>query len=86
MDWFGKEEAYSRVYNSGRQAKDIWQYIPRKLSTAVSHCVVDSDGYWIYLNEGWGAYDKDADCGVIHDYNIPDLKASIKTIGKTDKR
>ena len=86
MDWFEKEEAYDRIYASGKQAKDLWQYIPSKLSGAVSHCDISLDGYWIYLNEGWSAYDHGKDCGIIHEYNIPDLKDAIKTIAFTNRK
>ena len=82
MEWWEKEVAYEKAYSSGRQAKDLWKYIPEKLTEAVDETDVDLDGYWIYLKEGWLAYDGGEDCKQIHEYTITDLKAAIKTIRK----
>lgn len=85
MEWWEKESAYEDQFRSGRQAKNLWKYIPQKLCEAVSEAYSDSDGYWIHLNEGWIAYDGGNDCGIIHCYTINDLKADIKTIRKADR-
>lgn len=82
MKWWEKETAYEAVYASGRQAKDLWKYIPEKLKEGVTDAFSDSDGYWIMLDENHVAYDGGSDCGMIHEYNIADLKAAIKTIRK----
>ena len=84
MDWFEKEAAYERTYAAGKQAKAISRYIPDKWWKAINGCSIESDGYWIYLNEGYTAYDHGEDCGIIHEYNIADLKAAIKTIKYTN--
>lgn len=88
MEWCEKEVAYERMYSQGRQAKNLWKYIPAKLAEAVTYAFSDSDGYWILLNHeegGWVAYDGGSDCGVIHEYTIADLKEAIKTIRKEDQ-
>lgn len=76
------ENKYEAVYASGRQAKNLWKYIPEKLAEAVDETVTDTDGYWIYLNDGYVAYDGAEDCKIIHEYNVANLKAAIKTIRK----
>lgn len=75
--WHEKEESYE--YRS-RKSADLWQYIPKKLYPAVEDVMIDSDGYWIVLQEGWLAYDQGEDCGAIHEFTIKDLKNAIKTI------
>lgn len=80
------EDVYEVVYASGRQAKNLWKYIPEKLAEAVDETNVDSDGYWIYLKNGYVAYDGAEDCKVIHEYTVTDLKAAIKTIRKDGGR
>lgn len=83
-DWFEKQYAYERAYRSGSRSKNIWQYIPAYLQCHVADAFSDSDGYWIYLDEGYTAYDGGEDCGVIHDYTIADLKESIRTIRRKE--
>lgn len=80
MDWFDKEEAFERVWQSGREAKNLYKYIPQRLAGAIAWCDVDSDGYWVYLEDGWFAYDAGEDCGIIHEYTIADLIQAVKTI------
>ncbi len=74
--WWEKEYAFEKAYASGRYAKDLWKYIPKKLEEAIDETSVDSDGYWIYLNEGWNV---DGD-RIIHCHTIEDLKHEIKRI------
>lgn len=76
-----KEDMYADVYRAGRQAKNIWKYIPRSVS-GVTNAFSDSDGYWVWLDEDHVAYDGGEDCGIIHEYTIADLKEAIKTIRK----
>jgi len=83
MEWFKKEANYEKVYRSGRQARNLWQYIPAHLACHVTKAFSDIDGYWIWLdNEDgcWRAYDGGEDCGIIHEFTIADLKKAIKTI------
>lgn len=82
MEWVTKEEKYCRLYSSGRQATNIWKYIPEKYADGVSDAFSDSDGYWVWLEKGWVAYDGEPDCWQIHEYTIADLKKAIKTIRK----
>lgn len=85
MDDSFKEEKYNDLYRGGRQAIDIWKYIPKKVREGVTDAFSDCDGYWIYLDHeegGWVAYDGAEDCGGIHEYTIADLKEAIKTIRK----
>ena len=80
-----KEDAYARSYRSGKVCTNLWHYIPQKLAEAVTNCVTDSDGYWLWLDHeegGWSAYDHGEDCGIIHEYTIEDIKNAIKTIAK----
>lgn len=86
MDWAEKEYRYQEQFRSGKQAKNIWKYIPASVACHVDKAFSDSDGYWIWLendDEGcWRAYDGGEDCGIIHEYTIADLKDAIKTIRK----
>lgn len=81
-EWILKEERYEKLYASGRQAQDIWKYIPEKFMEGVDNAFSDSEGYWIWLESGWVAYDGGEDCGIIHEYTITDLKDAIRTIRK----
>lgn len=81
-DWFEQKEQYDALYRSGREAKDLWRYIPARLVTAVADAFSDPDGYWVYLEQGWCAYDGGEDCGEIHEYTIAGLRNAIKTIRK----
>lgn len=62
----------------------LWQCIPDKFIKAVEDVYIspneDDKKYWIYLKEGWVAYDGGDDCGIILEDTIKDLKAAIKTI------
>ena len=85
MEWAEKEFRYSVLYRTGRQAKDLYRYIPEELidAEAIDWCDINEDGYWIYLNHeggGWVAYDGGEDCGTIHEFTVADLKEAIKTI------
>lgn len=80
--WWEKESAFETAFSRGTIAKTLWPYIPQHLNEAVTDCTVTSDGYWIYLEPGWRAYDLGADCGIIHEYTIRELQAAIKTIQK----
>ena len=82
LSWWEKEENYYRRWRAGSVVNDLWQYIPDKLSEAVTDAIVLSDGYWVYLGNGWTAYDGAEDCGMIHVYTIADLKADLKTVRK----
>lgn len=82
MEWYEKEEQWERTFSAGRQIKDIWKYIPHRLSEAVDETEVSPSGYWIYLADGYVAYDGAEDCRTIHEYNLADLKAAIRTIRK----
>lgn len=80
MEWWEKEYAFEKTWNSGRASQDLWRYIPDKVSNGVADVCTDSDGYWIYLNPGWTSCDGGEDCRTIHTYLISDLKEDIKTI------
>ena len=77
LDWLKKEETYADLYRAGRQATNLWKYIPKSVS-GVTNAFSDSDGYWIWLDENHQCYDDGE--GMIHEYTIADLKAAIKTI------
>lgn len=79
-EWFEKETEYESRWRSGRIPTNIWKYIPGKHRTGVMNAFADSEGYWIWLNDGYRAYDHAEDCGIIHEYTIEDLRAAIKTI------
>ena len=83
--WEERSQAFEDSYESGRTAKDIWKYIPKRLldSGAVATCFADSEGYWVQLDfeeGGWRAYDYDDDCGIIHEYTIKELREALKTV------
>lgn len=80
MNWEDKGYTYEKTYRTGRQAKNLWKYIPDKLADAIDDTMIDIDGYWIYLADGWTSRDGDVDCGIIHCYTISDLKEDIATI------
>lgn len=85
MEWYEKEERWEKNLRQGRIARDIWKYIPKKIEHAVDGVSVNSAGYWIYLKDGFRAYDGAEDCGQIHEYLISDLKDAIKTIREYKK-
>ena len=58
----------------------IWKYIPKKYHDAIDFAHKDSDGYWVYLKQGYRAYDLAEDCGIIHTYTIKDMREDLKTI------
>ena len=80
MDWARKEELFETRFANGTTSKDIWQYVPRNVYSTIDDADVDCDGYWLYLASGFRAYDLGADCTIIHEYTISDLKEAIKTI------
>lgn len=84
-EWWEKEDAYKILFESGRQAKDLYKYIPEKFMEGVTDAFSNEDGYWIYLDKCHVAYDGSVDCGMIHEYSIKDLKAAIKTIRKGER-
>lgn len=75
--WAKKEGSFA---NRKSHSNNVFRYIPKKYYVAIDDAFTDSDGYWIYLKNGFAAYDGGEDCGVIHEYNIQDLKDAIKTI------
>ena len=80
---------YEDLYRRGKQANNIWKYIPQKYREGVTNAFSDSDGYWIWLDHeegGWVAYDGGDDCGIIHEYTIAGLKKAIKSIRKRKER
>ena len=83
MDWFEKEAAFADRWLAGKIDTNewrIWKYIPARMQAFVDGVGIDSDGYWIWLDEDHVAYDGGEDCRTIHEYTIADLKAAIKTI------
>ena len=82
MEWWKKEQRFEEALQSGRASMDLWKYIPQSKAEAVEDTATDIDGYWIWLAEGYSAYDGGSDCGTIHEYTITDLRKAIKTIRK----
>lgn len=67
MKWFEKEAEFEEQYKTGRHAKNLWKYIPARQQAFVDGVCVDSDGYWIWLDENHVAYDGGEDCRTIHE-------------------
>lgn len=86
MEWWEKEQAYADAYNAGRQARDIWKYIPQKYREGIENAFSDSDGYWIWLDEDHEAYDGGADCHMVHEYRVADLVKAIRTIRRVGEQ
>lgn len=81
MELHEKIYAFEARYSQGRHCRDISKLIPSGLTEAVDEWYVNSDGYWLYVKEGWTAYDGGSDvCHTIHEYTVEDLKSAIKTI------
>ena len=59
---------------------DLMKYIPKSKRDAIRDIFRDSDGYWIFLKEGWNADRMDQECRVIHEDYISDLKYQIAGI------
>ena len=74
--------SFEKRHNSGRIAKNLWQYIPDRLKEngSIDGIEIDSFGYWIILNENFAAYDWGSGSSVIHEYRISDLKKALQTI------
>lgn len=81
-EWWEKEIDWEDRYYSGRYCHNLWKYIPKKVKDGVDDVAEDSDGYWIYLSEGWTSMDGGEDCRIIHDYDIAGIKDAVKTIRK----
>ena len=84
LEQWEKEEAFDKTFRSGKACSEgkLWHYIPDKLADAVEEVRSDQDGYWVYLDPHYRAYDLGEDCTMIHEYRICDLKEAIKTIKK----
>ena len=70
------EYAYEQRYLQGKQCKNLWQIVPKKLWDVIDDAITDSDGYWIYIKQG---YNMDGD-RVIHSYTITGIKEDLKRI------
>ena len=81
-DYETKQERFWMSRGERGKATDLWRYIPQKYWDAISDCDSNEDGYWVYLEEGYRAYDGGEDCKQILCYTIADLKKDIKTIRK----
>ena len=68
----------------------IWKYIPKRLEDAIDDVeyrgfVEEGDAkYWVYLKDGWVAYDGGNDCKTILAVTIKELKEAIKTIRRME--
>lgn len=58
----------------------ILKYIPQKKREAVVDAFKDSDGYWIFLRDGWEASNMDSGCHIIHEDTIKELRYQISGI------
>lgn len=81
MNW-EKQGRFENRRRNGTDAANLWKYVPKKLKDAIDDVWVDPDGYWVYLNEGYTAYDHGSDCGTIHECTIADLREAFKTVQK----
>lgn len=66
--------------------KAILNYIPKSKLDGIESCFRDSDGYWIWLKDGWNADRMDSDCHVIHEDYIKDLRYQIAGIRKVVRK
>lgn len=78
MSFADEEYRFEQRYENGNYCRDIWDLIPKKLYEAISDATVDSDGYWIYIAEG---YNMDGD-RIIHSYTVSGIKEDLKRITK----
>ena len=58
------------------------KYVPKSKREAINEIFRDSDGIWIFLNEGWNADRMDYNCHVIHEDNVKELRYQIAGISK----
>lgn len=77
MKWWEKEELFETKYRNGTICENPDKYVPKKLRNHVE-IDVDSDGYWVYLYDG---YHCDTD-RIIHVYTITDMIACLKVVSK----
>lgn len=80
MEWWEREISFQDTLERGRQAKNIWKYIPKKYREGIENAFTDSDGYWIWLDEQHEAYDGGEDCHMVHEHRISDLIEAVRTI------
>lgn len=59
---------------------NILKYVPKSKLPAIKSIYVDTDGYWIVLNDGWNATRTDERCKVIHEDTIKNLRYQIAGI------
>lgn len=64
----------------------IMKYIPKGKREAIAEAYHDSDGYWIYLKDGWNADRMDWNCHTIHEDTIKDLRYQIAGIARAKER
>lgn len=76
--WFEKEQDFETRYRNGTHCRNLWKYIPRNKLEAVDDATVDSDGYWVYLADGW----TDDGDRVIHAYTVKDIVDAVKNVKK----
>ncbi len=61
----------------------IMKYVPKRLINAVKEAYHDSDGYWIYLANGYE--DTHMNSHVIHGYTIHELREDLRNVERVDK-
>ena len=65
--------------------QNIMKYVPKNKQDAIEEAMKDSDGYWVYLKEGWNADRMDYQCRTIHEDNVNDLRYQIAGIRKVEE-
>lgn len=60
----------------------LLKYVPASKREGIRSIFHDSDGYWIYLHDGWNADRMDSDIRTIHEDTIKDLRYQIGGIRK----
>ena len=62
----------------------IMKYVPKRLINAVKEAYHDSDGYWIYLANGYE--DTHMNSHVIHGYTIHELREDLRNVERIDEK
>ena len=58
--------------------KNIMKYVPKRLKEAVRKAFSDSDGYWIFLKDGY--IDTNMGTRVLHCETIQQLRDDLKNV------
>lgn len=64
---------------------NIMRLVPKSKRAAIKYAYLDTDGFWIGLNEGWEASNTDRGCRLIAQDTIEELRYQIAGIRRVNQ-